>query len=121
MKQTQHNNNYYYSTDTEVSMHIKFYVFAFHVFPHDHLLVQNLPEFLPGFSQDVTDYSIAVGTLDPITIPATIACPTSTCYYSNYSVQSLSDFNSPLSASVSAVNVIGRGEVCTPQTEIGTN
>ena len=80
-------------------------------------LVQNPPEFLPGVSQDVTNYSIAVGTMNPVTIPASIACPTSTC---NYSVQSLSVFNSPLSASVSAVNVIGRGEVCTPQTEIGT-
>ena len=65
----------------------------------------------------MTDYSIAVGTMDPMTIPASIACPTSTCFHSNYS---LSDFTSPLSASVSAVNVIGRGEECTPQTEIGT-
>ena len=80
--------------------------------------VQNPPEFLPGVSQNVVDYSIAVGTMDPVTIPASIACPTSTC---NYSIQSLSVFNSPLSTSVSAVNVIGRGEVCTPQTEIDTN
>ena len=67
----------------------------------------------------MTDYSIAVSMMDPMTIPASIACPTSTC---NYSVQSLSVFNSPLSASVSAVNIIGRGEleVCTPQKEIGT-
>ena len=85
------------------------------MFPHS--LVQNPPEFLPGVSQDVTDYSIAVGTMDPITIPVSIACPTRTC---NYSVQSLSVFNSPLSASVSAVNVIGSGEICTPLTEIGT-
>ena len=56
--------------------------------------------------------------MDPITIPASTACPTSTC---NYSVQSLlSVFNSPLSVSMSAVNVIGRGDVCTPQTKIGT-
>jgi hypothetical protein len=67
----------------------------------------------------VTDYSIAVGTMDPMTIPASTACPTSTCSHSNYSVQSLSVLNSPFSASVSAVNVIGMGEVCTPQTEIG--
>ena len=66
----------------------------------------------------MTDYSIAVGTMDPMIIPASIACPTSAC---NYSVQSLSVFNSPLSASVLAVNVIGMGEICTPQTEIGTN
>ena len=78
--------------------------------------VQNPPEFLPGVSQDVTDYSIAVGMMDPTTISASIACPTSTC---NYSVQSLSVFNSPLSASVFAINVIGRGEVCTPPTELG--
>ena len=87
-----------------------------HVFIHS--LVQNPPEFLPGVSQDVTDYSIAVDTMDLITISASIACPTGTC---NYSVQSLSVFNSPLSASVSTVNICGRGEVCTPQTEIGTN
>ena len=86
-----------------------------HVFSQS--LVQNPPEFLPGVSQDVTGYSIAVGTMDPMTIPASIAYPTSTC---NYSVQSLSDFTSPLSASVSAVNIIGSGEICTPQTEIGT-
>ena len=83
-----------------------------------HSLVQNPSEFLPGVSQDVTDYSIAVGMMDPMTIPASTVCPTNTC---NYSVQSLSVLNSPLSASVSAINVIGRGEVCTPQTEIGTN
>ena len=79
---------------------------------------QNPPKFLPGVSQDVTDYSIAVGMIDPMIIPASIACPTSTC---NYSVQSLSDFTSLLSASVSAINIIGRGEleVCTPQKEIG--
>ena len=86
-----------------------------------HSFVQNPPEFLPGASQDVTDYSIAVGTMESMIIPASIACPTSTCSHSNYSIQSLSVFNSPLSASVSAVNAIGRGEVCTPQTEIGTN
>jgi hypothetical protein len=80
-----------------------------------HLFVQNPPEFLPGVSQDVAGYSVAVGTMNPTTIPASIACPTSTC---NYSMQSLSVFNSPLSASVSAVNVIGRGQMCTPQ-EIG--
>lgn len=80
------------------------------------LSIQNPPEFLPGVSQDVTHYSIAVGMMDPMTIPAGSVCPTSTC---NYSIQSLSILNSPLSASVSAVNVIGRGEVCTPQTEIG--
>ena len=81
-----------------------------------HSLVQNPPEFLPGVSQDVTCYVISVGVMDSMTIPASTACSTSTCFHS-YSVQSLNVFSSPLSASVSAVNVIGRGQVCTPQTD----
>ena len=86
--------------------------------PIHHSLVQNPPEFLPGISQGVTSYFITVGMMDSMTIPASTACSTSTCFHS-YSVQSLNDFNSPLSASMSAVNAIGRGQVCTPQTEIG--
>ena len=113
MKQTWHNNKYYCSTDTELSIYNNYNNFLI----INNYFVQNPPEFLPRVSQNVTDYTIAVGTMDFMTIAASIACPTSTC---NYSVQSLSVFNSPLSASVSAVNVIGKGEESTPQTEIGT-
>ena len=81
-------------------------------------LVQNLPEFLPGVSQDVTRYFIAVGMMDSMTVPAGIACPTNACSFT-YSLQSPSLPSSPLSVSVSAENVIGRGEMCTLATEIG--
>ena len=90
-----------------------------HVFPQSHSLTQNPIEFLPGVRQDVTSYLIAVGMMDSMAIPASINCRTSNCSFT-YSLQSSSLPNSPLSACVSAVNVIGRGEMCTPQTEIGT-
>ena len=86
---------------------------SFYVF---HL--QNPPEFQPGVNQDITHYFISVGTMDSMAIPAGVACPTSTCFH-NYFIQSSSVSNSPLSVSVFAVNIIGQGQMCTPQTEIG--
>ena len=80
--------------------------------------LQNPPEFLPGVGQDVIYYFIAVGTMDSMIIPAGFTCPTSTCSH-NYSIHPLSVSNSPLSVSMSAVNIIGMGQMCTPQTEIG--
>ena len=84
---------------------------------------QNPPEFIPVVSQDVTHYSVIVDmiiTNHTMSVPASVACPTSTgvCSYT-YSFRSLCLSNSPLSVSVSAVNVIGMGQTCTPQTGIG--
>ena len=89
---------------------------SFYVFLHS--LAQNPPEFLPGVSQDVTRYFVVVDMMDSMSIPAGIACPTSTCSIT-YSLQSSNLPNSPLSVSVSAENIIGVGQMCTPQTEIG--
>ena len=83
--------------------------------PHSVFHLQNPPEFQPGANQDITHYFISVGTMDSMTISSGVACPTSTCSHS----YSTSISNSPLSVSMSAVNIIGSGKMCTPQTEIG--
>ena len=79
---------------------------------------QNPPEFLPGISQDVTQYSIIEDARDLTAVVPRIVCSTSICSYT-YSFRSSSLPSSPISVSVLAQNVVGRGRMCTPQTEIG--
>ena len=82
------------------------------------LLIQNPPKFLPGVSQDVTQYFIVEDVRDSTSAVPTFACSTSICSYT-YSPRSSSLPNSHFSVSVSAQNTVGRGQMCTPQTEIG--
>ena len=90
--------------------------YSFYVFLHS--FVQNPPVFLLGVNQDIVHYFVAVDMMDSMTIPANSACLTNTCSYT-YSLQSSRFSNSHFSVSVSAENVIGVGQMCTPQTEIG--
>ena len=54
---------------------------SFRVFPHSFVATESFR--ISSWSQSGCDglFHVAVGTMDPMTIPTNIACPTSTCFH----------------------------------------